>query len=114
MWSGSADGLWTQRLWGETWRGLSPIQGLVGNVVALREIGNAAEILRDRATTEGAHTNWGSNPRLQWRVGAPGIVTHAATYLDEELLLGAAQLIWDAGPPGDEKGAGSCHGTEPE
>ena len=105
------DGLWTQRLWGETWRGLSPIHGLVGNVVALGEIGNAGEILRDRATTEGTHTNWGGNQKLQWCDGAPGIVAHAATYLDEELLIGAAQLIWDAGPPGDEKGAGICHGT---
>ena len=41
----------------------------------------------------------------------PGIVVHAAEYLDEELLLAGAQLVWDAGPPGDEKGAGICHGT---
>ena len=106
-----ADGLWTQHLWGQTFRGLSPIHGLVGNVAALGEAANAAEILRDRATTEDGHVSWGSESKLQWCAGAPGIVAHAATYLDEELLLGAAQLIWDAGPPGDEKGAGICHGT---
>ena len=43
--------------------------------------------------------------------GAPGIVTTAADYLDEELLLGGAELIWQAGPPGMEKGSGICHGT---
>src|SRR6185437_13210733 len=104
------DGLWTQRLWGETWKGLSAIHGLVGNVVALGEIGNAAEVLRERATVEDRYANWGDG-RLQWCVGAPGIVAHAASYLDEELLLAAAQLIFDAGPPAAEKGAGICHGT---
>jgi Lanthionine synthetase C-like protein len=104
------DGLWTQRLWGETWRGLSPIHGLVGNVVALREVGNAAEILSERATIEDGYANWGDG-RLQWCVGAPGIVAHAASYLDEDLLLAAARLIFAAGPPVDEKGAGICHGT---
>jgi len=104
------DGLWTQRLWGETWRGLSPIHGLVGNVVALGEVGTAADVLRERAKLEGDYANWGDG-KLQWCVGAPGIVAHAASYLDEELLLAAAQLIFDAGPPVDEKGAGICHGT---
>ncbi|HEY2372239.1 MAG TPA: LanC-like protein [Gaiellaceae bacterium] len=106
-----ADGLWTQHLWGETWRGLSPIHGLVGNVVALGEIGNAADILRERANIEDGYANWGDLGRLQWCVGAPGIVAHAASYLDEDLLLAAAQLVFDAGPAGDEKGAGICHGT---
>jgi hypothetical protein len=105
------DGLWTQHLWGEAFQGLSPIHGLVGNVAALGEIGNAAAALRERATVEDGHANWGGEGKLQWCAGAPGIVAHAAAYLDEELLLGAAQLIWDAGPPGDEKGAGICHGT---
>ena len=105
------DGLWTQRLWGETWKGLSAIHGLVGNVVALGEVGNAAEVIRQRATIEDGYANWGDLQRLQWCVGAPGIVAHAATYLDEGLLLAAAQLIFDAGPLGEEKGAGICHGT---
>src|SRR4029453_10867927 len=49
--------------------------------------------------------------RLQWCTGAPGIVAGAWEYLDEELLLGAAELIWQAGAHGDEKGHGICHGT---
>ena len=49
--------------------------------------------------------------RLQWCCGAPGIVVAAADYLDEELLLAGAELVWQAGPPTLEKGAGICHGT---
>jgi hypothetical protein len=104
------DGLWTQRLWGTTWKGLSAIHGLVGNVAALGEIGNAPDVIRARATTENGYANWGDG-RLQWCAGAPGIVAHASSYLDEDLLVAAARLIFDAGPPGEEKGAGICHGT---
>ena len=35
----------------------------------------------------------------------------AADYLDEELLRAGAELVWQAGPHGAEKGAGICHGT---
>ena len=49
--------------------------------------------------------------RVQWCHGAPGIVISAADYLDEELLLAAAELTWRAGPLGPEKGPGLCHGT---
>ena len=49
--------------------------------------------------------------QLQWCTGAPGIVISAADYLDEELLLAGAELVWQAGPHGDEKGYGICHGT---
>jgi hypothetical protein len=107
------DGLWTQHLWGETFRSLSASHGLVSNVLALGEIGNAADVLRERATVEDGRANWISGkPRLQWCVGAPGIVIHAAHYLDEDFLLAAARLIWDAGPASaEEKGAGICHGT---
>jgi hypothetical protein len=38
-------------------------------------------------------------------------VSAARDYLDEELLLAGAELIWQAGPPRDEKGHGICHGT---
>jgi lantibiotic modifying enzyme len=111
--SRSADGLWTQHLWGIGFQGLSGVHGLVGNVLALREVGNAAEVLRARATVEDGRANWfGDAWKLQWCDGAPGIVVHAAPYLDEELLLAAARLVWDAGPPSAaEKGAGICHGT---
>ena len=35
----------------------------------------------------------------------------AADYLDEELVLAGAELVWRAGPPTLEKGPGICHGT---
>ncbi len=35
----------------------------------------------------------------------------APYYLDEDLLLAGAELVWRAGPHGLEKGAGICHGT---
>jgi Lanthionine synthetase C-like protein len=120
------DGLWTNQLYGETFRSLTPPHGLVGNVQALsaglddeqrasleRE---AADLLARFAVTEDGHANWprreGVEPdRLQWCSGAPGILVGAASYLDEELLLAGAELVWQAGPPGMEKGSGICHGT---
>jgi lantibiotic modifying enzyme len=111
------EGLWTQRLYGKTFRILGPAHGLVGNVAALGDPGNAAEVLARAAIVENGHANWPAalddeeEPRLQWCHGAPGIVAHASEYLDEELLLAGAELVWDAGPANDEKGAGICHGT---
>ena len=122
------DGLWTNRLYGQTFRSLTPPHGLVGNVVALgpalddtrreqleRETGDA---LARRAVIEDGLVNWPrredadpSDPCLQWCAGAPGIVSAAASYLDEQLLLGGAELTWRAGPPGMEKGSSLCHGT---
>jgi len=119
-------GLWEQNLYGERFRGLIPLYGLVGNVLALGAeehlTRDAAEVLRQTAVHSGGNVNWPSSagelpaqddgrPRLQWCVGAPGIVGCAASYLDEDLLLAAAETIWVAGPHGDEKGAGLCHGT---
>jgi hypothetical protein len=112
-----ADGLWTQRLYGYVTRYLGPVHGFVGNVLALGEIGNAGDVLRETAVRDGAHVNWPPEPgaeltRLQWCHGAPGIVSHAASYLDEDLLVGGAQLTWDAGPfELSAKGPGLCHGT---
>ena len=111
------DGYWTQRLYGNEGRLLGPPHGLVGNVAALGDVGNAAEILARAAVREGRRANWPSREGseslvLQWCHGAPGIVATATAYLDEELLLAGAQLVWDAGPPlGAEKGSGLCHGT---
>src|SRR5204862_7781302 len=48
---------------------------------------------------------------LQWCTGAPGVLAGAWDYLDEDLLLAGAELIWRAGAHGDEKGHGLCHGT---
>jgi hypothetical protein len=47
----------------------------------------------------------------QWCTGAPGILAGAWDYLDEELVLAGAELVWQAGAHGDEKGHGLCHGT---
>ena len=111
------DGLWTQSLYGKTFRILGPPHGLVGNVAALGDPGNARQVLARAAIVENGRANWPAAlddeelPRLQWCHGAPGIVAHASEYLDEELLLAGAELVWDAGPANDEKGAGLCHGT---
>jgi lantibiotic modifying enzyme len=125
-------GLWTQRLYGEEYQGLCTAHGLVGNVQALRPHLDDARreqlereantILARSAFVEDGAANWpgterpqlaGSDGqiRLQWCVGAPGIVVAARDYLDEELLLAGAELTWRAGPPTLEKGAGICHGT---
>jgi hypothetical protein len=120
------DGLWTNRLYGETFRSLTPPHGLVGNVQALRPgldedrraslERETADLLAGFAVIEDGLVNWprreGVEPdRLQWCSGAPGVLTAAFSYLDEELLLAGAELIWRAGPPGMEKGSGICHGT---
>jgi hypothetical protein len=39
------------------------------------------------------------------------MVVAMADDLDEDLLLAAAETTWQAGPFGDEKGPGICHGT---
>ena len=120
------DGLWTNRLYGETFRSLTPPHGLVGNVLALRPAldgerrerleRETAEVLARTTVTENGVANWprregADADQLQWCSGAPGIVCAAASYLDEALLLAGAELTWQAGPPGMEKGSGICHGT---
>jgi Lanthionine synthetase C-like protein len=115
--SRDVDGWWTQQLHGRTFRSLGPVHGLVGNAFALGALDTTTSILREQAVRENGHVNWPPGPddpkfRLQWCHGAPGIITTASAQLDEDLLLGGAQLIWDAGPPErNEKGAGLCHGT---
>jgi hypothetical protein len=112
-----ADGLWTQNLHGHETQMLGPVHGFVGNVAALGDSTGAAAILAQHALRENGHVNWLPAPtdpkiRLQWCHGAPGIVTTATAYLDEDLLLGGAQLTWDAGPfDAHAKGVGLCHGT---
>ena len=112
------EGVWTQVLSGKSFRFLGPIHGFVGNIAALQDTQGAADLLACTAIVEDGRVNWppglGSEgtPRLQWCHGAPGIIATASEYLDEELLLGGAELIWDAGPSqSEEKGAGLCHGT---
>jgi lantibiotic modifying enzyme len=116
-----ADGVWSYRLYGDTYRGLGPAHGLVGNVAALLQGGRdeqlereTAAVLAERAVHEDGVTNWPNavgEYRAQWCAGAPGIVTTAAAYLDEELLVAGAELSRLTGPAGMEKGPGICHGT---
>jgi hypothetical protein len=115
-----ADGLWTQRLWGTSFKGVGTVHGLVGNVRALLRVDHprnealraeSAAVLARAVTREDGLANWSSEGKLQWCAGAPGIVSAAREYLDEELLLAGAELVWRAGPPGAEKGHGICHGT---
>jgi len=121
----AGNGLWTQRLYGQEYQSLTPPHGLVGIVQALgseRVKEDARSVLRDAAHHEGRLANWPPRPRpdlagpdgeirLQWCAGAPGIVIGAADYLDEDLLLAGGELVWQAGPHGDEKGPSICHGT---
>jgi lantibiotic modifying enzyme len=123
-----ANGLWTQRLYGAEPRQIvGPAHGLVGIVHALLqgdgdELGReTAAVLAREAVVEDGLANWpgvaggplerNDQIRVQWCHGAAGIVTTAAGYLDEELLLAGAELVWRAGAHGPEKGAGLCHGT---
>jgi lantibiotic modifying enzyme len=129
------DGLWTQRLYGDSYRGLGAAHGAVGNVAALLRGGDlvarerrealereTADLLARTAVVADGLANWPADEgielaaadgqiRLQWCSGGAGIVVSAASYLDEELLLAGAELIWRAGPPSLEKGPGLCHGT---
>ena len=101
-------------------RGIGTVHGLAGNVRALLQVDDprneslrvdSAAALVPTATHEDGLANWSSERKLQWCAGAPGVVSAARDYLDEELLLAGAELVWRAGPPGTEKGHGICHGT---
>jgi hypothetical protein len=130
-----SDGLWTQQLYGSSSRGIGPAHGAVGNVLALLQGGEllprdrheaiareSAALLARTAVVEDGLANWppygdGVLPggdgeiRVQWCHGAPGVVTSAHAYLDEELVLAGAELTWRAGAHRPEKGPGICHGT---
>jgi lantibiotic modifying enzyme len=126
------DGLWIGRPRGEEFRSLNPPHGLVGNVHALRALlddtrreqleRETAAVLERTAVVEDGLANWPPRDRptlpgpdgqirVQWCAGAPGVVVCAHEYLDEELLLAGAELLWHVGPPGLEKGPSICHGT---
>jgi lantibiotic modifying enzyme len=121
------DGLWRQD---DDYRGLGTLHGAAGNTLALLRLEpdetlarETAEILARLAVREDGLANWPGatgrplvRPRdgsicLQWCTGAPGVLAGSWEYLDEELLLAGAELIWQAGAHGDEKGHGLCHGT---
>jgi lantibiotic modifying enzyme len=113
------DGLWRQD---DDYRGLGTLHGAAGNTLALRRVdpnestAETAAVLARHAVLEDGLANWAGAPgrplgRLQWCTGAPGILAGAWDYLDEELVLAGAELIWQAGARDDEKGHGLCHGT---
>ena len=115
----SEDGLWRQD---DDYRGLGTLHGAAGNTLALRRVdpnedtGETATVLARHAAREHGLANWPGAPtrpvdRLQWCTGAPGILAGAWDYLDEELVLAGAELIWQAGARDGEKGHGLCHGT---
>jgi hypothetical protein len=60
---------------------------------------------------EDEELEWQGEIRLQWCHGGAGVVGSAHEFLDEELLLAGAELVWLAGPQRMEKGPGICHGT---
>ena len=122
------DGLWRQD---DDYRGLGTLHGAAGNTLALLRLeaddaiaAETADVLARHAFREDGFANWPGSvtwpeltrPRdgricLQWCTGAPGVVAGAWKYLDEDLLLAAAELICHAGAHGKEKGHGLCHGT---
>jgi lantibiotic modifying enzyme len=121
------DGLWRQD---DDYRGLSTLHGVAGNTLALLRFelddavaGESAVVLSRHAFREDGLANWPGTPRpqlarprdgrivLQWCSGAPGVVAGAWDYLDEDLVLASAELVWRAGAHRDEKGHGLCHGA---
>jgi hypothetical protein len=58
-----------------------------------------------------ADLGWDGQIRMQWCHGGAGVVASAAPFLDKELLLAGAELVWHAGPASMDKGPGICHGT---
>ena len=121
------DGLWRQD---DDYRGLGTLHGAAGNTLALLRLepdhalaSETAAVLARHAFREDGLANWPGAPRpqlarprdggicLQSCTGAPGVIAGAWDYLDEELLLAGAELIWQAGAHGDDKGHGLCHGT---
>ena len=121
------DGLWRQD---DDYRGLSTLHGVAGNTLALLRFepdaavaSESAAVLSRHAFREDGLANWPGTPRaelprprdgriiLQWCTGAPGVIAGAWDYLDDELVLAGAELVWRAGAHKDEKGHGLCHGT---
>jgi hypothetical protein len=121
------DGLWRQD---DDYRGLGTLHGAAGNTLVLLRLepddalaSETAAALARHAVREDGLANWpgatgrelagtrDGRIRLQWCTGAPGILAGAWEYLDEELVLAGAELVWHAGAHRDEKGHGLCHGT---
>ncbi len=112
------DGLWTQDLYGRTFRLLGPAHGYAGAVRSLANRGQTPTLadLSPFILREDGLANWkptdDAEPReirVQWCHGAPGMVATLGDLLAEELALAGGELTWRAGPLA--KGPGLCHGT---
>jgi hypothetical protein len=126
--------LWTVELYGMTMRGLGPVHGFAGHMLALlrgwnwldsemqRLVASTAEqTLAATAIESGGLANWpvdlnrpGQPLLCQVCHGAPGIVLTLADApfqppSFERLLLEGGELVWNAGPLA--KGSNLCHGT---
>jgi Lanthionine synthetase C-like protein len=121
------DGLWRQD---DDYRGFTAMHGAAGNTLALLRVepdgafaGEAAAVLARHAVRADGLANWPGTPRpqlarprdgricVQFCTGAPGVLAGSWEYLDEELVLAGAGLVWRAGAHPDEQGHGLCHGT---
>jgi hypothetical protein len=126
---------WTQELYGQRSTYIDAVHGFVATAVPLihgRHLLDPAEwqawqdcianTVRQTADREGPQVNW--RPRLtplptpdrpklvQMCHGAPGFVICLADFPDaslDDLLLGAGETTWRAGPL--RKGSNLCHGT---
>jgi hypothetical protein len=112
------DGLWTQDLYGRTFRFLGPAHGYAGIVRAFANRGRAPAPadLTPYLLREDGLANWApvteartDEIRVQWCHGAPGMVATLGDLLDPELAVAGGELTWQAGPLA--KGPGICHGT---
>ncbi|HEY1426960.1 MAG TPA: LanC-like protein [Caulobacteraceae bacterium] len=122
--------IWTQLFAGRPAKFVGAVHGFAGNAYVLaagRELidpetwskwsGRLAETFAHTAVRGDDGVNWPSStdaePRLlmQHCHGAPGMVACLAGLpeADDDLLLGAGELTWTAGPLA--KGANLCHGT---
>jgi hypothetical protein len=101
---------------------LSAGDGLLGPDTLDRLRSESATALARTAVIEDGRANWemaigdglvgwDGVIRTQWCHGGAGVAEAGSGFLDEDLLLAAAQLVWHAGPPNMEKGPGLCHGT---
>ena len=133
-WSGDEQcHFWSQDLYGRHTNYLDGVHGFVATAPPLvkgrhlmapgqweRWHGVIAKTVRRNAEVEEGGVNWRahlSSPRggtklLQYCHGAPGFVICLGDWPDDsldDLLLGAAELTWKAGPL--TKGSNLCHGT---
>jgi Lanthionine synthetase C-like protein len=76
--------------------------------IAVRENGMANWAM---SVEDCGELDWEGGIRTQWCHGGAGVIASTAPYLDEELLLSGAELVWHAGPGSMTKGPGICHGT---